>query len=834
MKIFITEKPSVAQQFRQALKVSVNGKNDGYIEGHSAVLNEDVQITWAVGHLVTLSYPEVYDEKYKKWNMDDLPFLPDEYKYEVIKDVKKQFGIVSKLFNSSPKDAVIYNAGDSGREGEYIQRLIFDMSKIHGKRKIMRVWIDSQTDAEIIRGIKQAKPESAYDRLSDAAYMRAIEDYAMGINFSRALTCKYGRKFNSEIKSQKYKSINVGRVMTCVLGMVVEREREIRNFKETTFYKINADCGPFNATWKAVEGSKYFGSPALYNETGFLKEADAEALTNELTASPNLRILELDRKEEKKQAPLLFNLAELQAECSRIYKISPDDTLNVAQKLYEAKLTTYPRTDARVITTAVADVIDHNLKGIAKMGYHDNFANDILSSGKYKGIGKTRYTDDSKVTDHYAIIPTGEGSTAGLSDIELSIYHRIIDRFLSIFMPPAVYAKTSVTLINDATKEKFFATSSELKVPGYLEAAGIPEEKENKDVIPEQMNIGDTMVAKYSVREGKTQPPKRYTSGSMILAMENAGNLIEEEELREQIKSCGIGTSATRAATIKKLVGIGYLELNNKTQVIRPHTDGEAIYDIVKAVLPDFLSPKMTANWEKGLSQIEDGQITKDVYSQKLNSYIATRINEIKALNDGQNFEGKEVTNTRSGSYICSRYSKDDPAACKFGVPRTMLKKELTDDQMDTLLTGGKTGVIKGFKNKEGKSFDAMLYMSGEGKINFEFPTAETSEGLGKCPNCGEKIVSGKFGAYCTGKCGMNIGRALGKQLTESQIKALLANKSITLKGLQSKSDPKKKYDAIVKPIGIEDYSYTNKNGDTVNGKQFKFDISFPKKKGGK
>ena len=843
--IFVTEKPSVAQQFRSALRVKGNGeKKDGYIEGYSEILKKDVVITWAIGHLVTLSYPEVYDENLKKWDIKALPFLPDEYRYEIIKKVAKQFGIVKNVFKNY--GGTIYNCGDSGREGEYIQRLIYSMAGVEGKRKIMRVWIDSQTDSEILRGIKGAKPESAYDTLSDAAYMRAIEDYAMGINFSRALSCKFGRKFNSEIKSQKYKPISVGRVMTCVLGMVVERERQIRDFTETTFYKLNADCGPFNATWKAVEGSRWHESPLLYNETGFKEIKDAQGLLDELKANPKLRIAELERKDEKKQAPLLFNLAELQSECSRIHKISPDDTLAIAQKLYEAKLTTYPRTDARVLTTAVAAEIDKNLKGIKSGNYHNDIAEDILSSGKYKGISKTKYTDDSKVTDHYAIIPTGEGNVSGLSDLELSVYHMIIDRFLSIFMPPAVYAKSSIVLIHE-NKEKFFASTSKLKEPGYLNAVGIPEEKDDKEEIPDKMNIGDTIRVEFSIKEGKTQPPKRYTSGSMILAMENAGNLIEEEELREQIKGSGIGTSATRAATIKKLVDIGYLELNKKTQIIRPHPDGEAVYDIVKDVLPDFLSPKMTANWEKGLSQIESGKITKKDYETKLNHYIRTRIEEIKALNNGEDYEGaafekrvigkcplcgSDVTNTRKGNYICSKYKKDDPGACSFGVPRVFMKKTLTDEQMDIIFNGGKTGAIDGFKSKEGKNFSAILYYDKEEKrIKLEFPSKEDDEGLGKCPNCGGKVISGKFGAYCVDKCGMSVGRAMGVQLNDSQVKNLLLNKPIVLKNLKSKKDPSKKYDAKLTPVGIEDYSYTNKKGEEVKGKQFKFEMGFPENK---
>lgn len=859
--LITAEKPSVGRDFANAIIDKVQ-KHDGYLEGYSSMFGVHIIITWTLGHLVTLSYPEVYDEAFKKWDLDILPFLPEEYKYEVINDpgVKKQFGIIKKLLNGQCPDPenyssdmvsnkkfalpiqAIYNAGDSGREGEYIQRLVYEMAKVNNINKIKRIWIDSQTDSEIIRGIKEARDEEWYNKLSDAAYMRAIEDYAMGINFSRALTCKYGKKFNSEIKSEKYKSINVGRVMTCVLGMVVERERQIRDFRETPFYRIEADCGSFTASWKAAEGSRFENSPLLYNDTGFAKREDADSLLKEFLSDPKLNVLEIERKEEKKMAPLLFNLAELQSECSRIHKISPDDTLNIAQKLYEYKLTTYPRTDARVITTSVAQEIDSNLKGLVSLAYHGNFAEDILKTGKYKGIEKTKYTDDSKVTDHYAIIPTGQGSISGLSDLEMSVYHMIVDRFLSIFMPPAVYAKTSLCLAH-SNKEKFYTSSSKLIQLGYFEVTGSPEDKGT--VIPDGLKANDTINANFSVKEGKTQPPKRYTSGSMILAMENAGNLIEEEELREQIKGSGIGTSATRAGTIKKLVSIGYLELNKKTQVIKPHPDGEAIYDIVSEVLSDFLSPKMTASWERGLSQIEQGKVTKNDYNNKLNQYIKTRIQEIKNINNGEIFAGKEfekvkvgtcplcgadVMTSKTGSYICSRYKKDDPAGCRYGVPRKLMNVELKDEQMKKLLNGEKTDLIEGLKNKDGKTFSAYLSLEN-GNLKFDFPKAEDTPGLGKCPNCGCKVVSGSYGAYCTGKCGMSFGKAMGKSLSENQVKALLENRSITLKGLKSKKDASKKYDVILTPDGLEDYSYTNKNGDIVKGKQFKFSVDFPKSK---
>ena len=833
MKLIITEKPSVARQFAQTL--GVQGKNDGYIE------NGEWVITWALGHLVTLSYPEKYDEKYKKWNLDDLPFLPAQYIYEVIKESSAQFKVVKSLLNRKDID-VVYNAGDSGREGEYIQRLIFQEAGIEGKKKILRVWIDSQTDAEILRGIKEAKPESQYDNLSEAAFMRAIEDYAMGINFSRALSKKYGNRFNSEIKSDKWKSISVGRVMTCVLGMVVNREQEIRAFVETPFYKVNASCDGFDALWKAVEGSKYKDSALLYNETGFKKKEDADALAEDCKARPTLTVENIERKNESKNAPLLFNLAELQAECTKAFKLSPDETLAVAQKLYELKLTTYPRTDARVLSTAVADVIDQNIKGLAKMEHHADTADWIIKTGAYKGISKKKYTDDSHVTDHYAIIPTGEGSTSSLSDTERLVYEKIVDRFLAIFMPPAVYAKTTATLLN-ANGERFIASASKLKEEGWMALYEKNGNEESKGGIPEGLNRGALINASYSVTEGKTQPPKRYTSGSMVLAMENAGNLIEEEELREQIKGAGIGTSATRAGIIKKLVDVGYLSLNKKTQVITPHPDGEKVYAIVNETIPDFLSPKMTASWEKGLAEIESGTITRSDYMDKMNKYIEAKIAAIKELNGGEAYEGeaferkvvgicpicgKDVVNTRKGNYVCTGFKKDDPSACRFAVPKKVKDKELTQKQMETLFMGGSTEVINGFKSANGGTFSASLSIV-DGKLTMTFPEKEERESLGSCPNCGGDIVSGKFGAYCVNKCGMLLNKAMGKTLTDAQVKALLKAKTVTLTGLKS-AKTGNKYDMTITPTGIEDYSYTKDNGEVVKGKRFSFATGFPEK----
>ena len=635
----------MARAFAAAL-----GKNfrnaDGYMEA------EDAIVTWCVGHLVSMSYPDAYDASLKKWSMATIPFIPDQYKYQVIDGVKKQFGIVRRIL-TDPQVDTIYICTDSGREGEYIYRLVAAQAGVKGKREL-RVWIDSQTEAEILRGIKEAKPSSAYDNLGRAAYLRAQEDYLMGINFSRALTLRYSDAMSRALGND-HTTIAVGRVMTCVLGMVVKREREIRSFVKTPFFRIQAvitqpgapEGSPsFTAQWQADEKSKYYGSPRLYKDSGFLKKEDAEDMI-EYLASPQIpvsaAIESIQRKKEKKNPPLLYNLAELQNDCSRFFKISPDQTLAVAQELYEKKLTTYPRTDARVLTTAVAKEIGKNLRGLSSIPDYRQLLLPVLESGSWKKIGKTRYTDDKAVTDHYAIIPTGEGLKAlpSLSKRSQDVYELIVRRFISIFYPPAVYDKVSVKL--RIKTEAFTASMRTCTEKGYLEALDYSffqkkesgeEQDSSEAAIPDFLKTArkgtKLQAGPFSIREGETSPPKRYTSGSMILAMENAGQLIEEEELREQIRGSGIGTSATRAEILKKLFNNDYLRLNKKTQVITPSQTGEMIYDTCSCALKPLLDPRLTASWELGLTQVADGTVTGEEYTQKLNSFITRRTNYIK------------------------------------------------------------------------------------------------------------------------------------------------------------------------------------------------------------
>lgn len=717
--LIITEKPSVAQQFAKVLGVS--GRNNGYIE------NDQYIITWCVGHLVTMSYPEKYDESLKKWNLEQLPFLPEKYKYETIASVRGQFKIVKELLNR--KDiSTIYNAGDSGREGEYIQRLTYQMAGVNRSAQIKRVWIDSQTDEAIRAGLRDAKPSSCYDNLASAAYARAIEDYAIGINFSRALSCKYGGEYNKRIKSDKYKPISVGRVMTCVLGMVVDREREIRNFKPTPFFKIESSNGDFECGWKAVESSHFYKSPLLYDDTGFKTKENAEKFVKGLYKAPALKVKSVKHKEEKKRAPLLYNLAELQNECSRRFKISPDKTLEVAQILYEAKLTTYPRTDARVLSSAAAADIFTNLSGLSGYSHGKEHVLKIMKNDWAKGIEKSQYTNDDKVTDHYAIIPTGQTDTSGLSDLELNIFHLIIDRFLSIFFPPAVYDKVEIEL-EHPSKEKFFATEKVLKEQGWLEVMGTDSQKASSlDSIKEN----DTLNVEFFVKEGSTTPPKRYNSGSIILAMENAGNLIEDEELRAQIKGSGIGTSATRAEIIKKLVKNGYIRLNAKTQIITPHEDGEALYDIVQAHVKDLLSPKMTASWEKGLAQIESGEVTQNEYLKKLNAYVRKNVEAVKADTSVPN-TNPNASNTKEEKtdYTCPRCRKnltkrgnkifcDEVCGFTAWTYFKPFEKEIEPDKMALLLTGVPV-TLTGLKSKKGKHFSASATMDDDGKIKLDF-----------------------------------------------------------------------------------------------------------------
>lgn len=651
--LYIAEKPSVAQQFADALKIR-GRRGDGYIESDEAI------VTWCVGHLVTMSYPEAYDMKYKRWSLNTLPFLPKEFKYEVIPSVEKQFSIVKGLLTRPDVDT-IYVCTDSGREGEYIYRLVAQMAGVKDKHQ-KRVWIDSQTEEEILRGIREAKDESEYDNLSASAYLRAKEDYLMGINFSRVLTLRYGPSM-SQYLGTKFTVLSVGRVMTCVLGMVVRREREIRNFVKTPFYRV---LGSFQATakdgtpvlldaeWKAVEGSKYFGTPYLYKENGFKEREKAEELIAYLKEEPPLeaKVLSKEKKKETKNPPLLYNLAELQNDCSKMFKISPDETLKVVQELYEKKLVTYPRTDARVLSTAVAKEIYKNINGLMRYEPMAGFAKEAMNLGSFKGIAKTRYVNDKQITDHYAIIPTGQGlqNLGRLPQISQKVYQVIVRRFLSVFYPAAVYQK--VSLVSAVGKEKLFSSFKVLVEEGYLKVANVPSGKKEEDAKNAEEKTDDIQcdaaflaclqklkkgailpVDGFEIKEGETSPPKRYNSGTMILAMENAGQLIEDEELRAQIKGSGIGTSATRAEILKKLVNIKYISLNKKTQVITPTQLGEMIYEVVNASIRALLNPELTASWEKGLNYVAEGSITSREYMDKLEHFIRVKVGGVLQVN---------------------------------------------------------------------------------------------------------------------------------------------------------------------------------------------------------
>ncbi len=665
--LFIAEKPSVAKEFAKVLGVQ-GSQGKGYLESGKYV------VTWCVGHLVTMSYPDVYDPALKKWSLNTLPFLPQNFLYELIPDVKKQFNIVKDLLNREDITR-IYVCTDSGREGEYIYRLVDQMAKVPESKDKRRVWIDSQTEEEIQRGIREAKPLSEYDNLSSSAYLRAKEDYLMGINFSRVLSLKYGQTVMNYLKNGKWISISVGRVMTCVLGMVVRREREIRSFVKTPFYRVighfTYDGQELDGEWRAVEGSEYFKSPLLYKENGFKKREDAEKLCLSLgTAAPGSDnkdifpytgetavIEKAERKKEKKNPPLLFNLAELQNTCSKLFKTSPDETLKIVQELYEKKLVTYPRTDARVLSTAVAKEIHKNIKGLVNYNITSPYAQHILQSESYKGITRTRYVNDKQITDHYAIIPTGQGLGAlrSLDTRSSRVYEVIVRRFLCIFYPPAEYMKTSLVIRHG--KELFFANFKVLVKQGYLElaTASFSKNKDNTDnknndngENQEQETFDENLInmvkqlkkgmelgfGSTEIKEGETSPPKRYNSGSIILAMENAGQLIEDEELRAQIKGSGIGTSATRAEILSKLVKIQYLKLNKKTQIITPELIGEMVYDVVNASIRSLLNPELTASWELGLALVADGSITEEEYMKKLDDFIIRRVEGVKNINN--------------------------------------------------------------------------------------------------------------------------------------------------------------------------------------------------------
>ena len=852
-KLIITEKPSVAQDYAKVFQVS--GRNNGYIE------NDKYVITWCVGHLVEMVYPEEYDMKYKKWMLEDLPFLPQNYKYGVIPNVKQQYDIVHGLLHREDIDTV-YWAGDSGKEGQTIEENIRNFGGVREGMQELRVWIDSQTEEEIRRGVAEARPMSDYANLGFSGIMRSIEDYAMGINFSRVMSVKYGKLLNDAAATNSYTAIAIGRVMTCVLGMVVNREREIRNFKETPFYRIVGDLTEANieAEWKAVEGSKYFESPRLYKENGFKEKEDALSLMQSLEGKEAV-VKTLEKGVSKKKAPLLFNLAELQAECAKRFKISPDETLQVVQDLYEKKLTTYPRTDARVLTTAVAKEIGKNLNKLKGYAPTQAFAEKILQQRSYVNLEKTQYTDDSKVTDHYAIIPTGQlTELQSLSPLQSRVFDLIVRRFLSIFYPPAEYQ--TLKLVVGIGEESLFTSAKVLKSLGFLEVMGKTledseenEEQENEDqnnengnsdnankkkdpkkllAVAETLKQGDVlMVNGFEIKDGATKPPKRYTSGSMILAMENAGQLIEDEELRAQIKGSGIGTSATRAEIIKKLIRIGYLNLNKRTQVISPERFGEMVYEVVAMTVPALLNPKMTASWEKGLDGITNGTVDMKEYRAKLEDFIRKETVQIRDRDLTRQvaaqisaFTGKggrglgarkklaakcpmcggDIVTTPFG-YGCDNYQKDG-TGCRF-VLGTIAGRDLTEEECIALINQGRTEVLNGFVSKNKKKFQAALVMqkNDEGKIDISFDFSQNQpqilEGV-QCPDCGSAIVMRGYAYSCAGydpqnpeSCRFMIGKIADKELNQTQIRELLTNhKTETIRGFKSKNG--KRFDACL------------------------------------
>lgn len=880
-KLIITEKPSVAQDYAKVFHVS--GKHNGYIENNTYV------ITWCVGHLVEMVYPEEYDIRYKKWALQDLPFLPEKYKYGVIKNVKQQYDIVHALLQREDIDTV-YWAGDSGKEGQTIEENIRNFGGVRKGMQEMRVWIDSQTEEEIKRGVAQAKPMSAYENLGRSGIMRSIEDYAMGINFSRVMSVKYGKLLNDAAATKGYTAIAVGRVMTCVLGMVVNREREIRNFKETSFYRVvgNFTEAGIEAEWKAVEGSACFGSPKLYKENGFKEKEDAEKLITSLEGKEAV-VKTLEKGISRKKAPLLFNLAELQAECSKRFKISPDQTLQVAQDLYEKKLTTYPRTDARVLTTAVAKEIDKNLYKLKGYTPTQRFTDHILAKKLHANIAKTQYTDDNKVTDHYAIIPTGQLTELGtLTPLQSKVFDLITRRFLSIFYPPAEYQ--TLKLVVGIEKESLFASAKVLRTLGFLEVMGRTledadaDEEENpasqtktgehaeEDAGKEKKNnsrkllaLADTLkqgdlltVNGFEIRDSKTSPPKRYTSGSMILAMENAGQLIEDEELRAQIKGSGIGTSATRAEIIKKLIRIGYLNLNQKTQVITPQNFGEMVYEVVAMTVPALLNPKMTASWEKGLDGITNGTVDVNDYRAKLEDFIRRETIQIRDKDLTSQlaaqispFTGKgarglgarrkigvqcpmcggEIVTTPFG-YGCANYQKDG-GGCSF-VIGAVAGRSLSDEECISLIRDGRTPVLSGFESRKKKKFDAslVLHKDEDGKVDVQFDFSQIQpqalEGV-VCPDCGGALMIKGFGYGCANydpqdpsSCKFAVGRIADKELSPAQVKELLSSGiTQTIRGFKSKNG--KKFDACLMLEKDADGKHTVAfNFDNVEAKKIK------------
>ncbi len=881
--LIITEKPSVAHEFAKILKVS--GRQNGYLE------NESYVITWCVGHLVEMVYPEEYDSKYKKWKLEDLPFLPVDYKYHVIPAVSTQYDIVHKMLHREDVD-IVYWAGDAGKEGQTIEENIRFFGGVREGMKELRVWIDSQTEEEILRGIREARPMSDYANLGKSGIMRTIEDYAMGINFSRALSVKYGNLLNDAAGTNSYTAIAIGRVMTCVLGMVVIREREIRNFVETPFYRV---IGQFTeagleAEWKVQEHSPYFDSPLLYKENGFKKQESAEKLIDEVSGKV-ATVLSVEKGISKKKAPLLFNLSELQAECAKRFKISPDETLQVAQTLYEKKLTTYPRTDARVLSTAVAKEISKNVSRLKGYEPTSPYVEKIMQEGLWRGIGKSAYTDDSKITDHYAIIPTGQlTELKSLNSLEQKVFELIVRRFLSIFYPPAEYR--TVKLQVGIEKEVFYANAKVLQNTGYLEVAGKAgdteksqnagsgEDRKNPEnpageseeesaaednneallAIAEKLAKGDTVsVQGFQMKEGKTSPPKRYTSGSMVLAMENAGQLIEDEELRAQIKGSGIGTSATRAEIIKKLVRIGYLNLNKKTQVLTPLMLGEMIFETVDMTVPELLNPRMTASWEKGLDGITKGTVDMAVYRAKLENFIRKETLSMAGVDRKEELIGRispltgkesrgiaskhkisapcpkcggEMETTPFG-FGCANYKKDG-SGCKFSIG-SIAGRDLTEEECRTLLTEGKTAVLSGFVSKAKKKFSAALVMekSEEGEVNirFDFENVEPPKVKDAiCPKCGSEILKVPFGYACAKRpeaCDFVIGKIADKDLAESHVRELLSTgKTGTIRGFKSKNG--KRFDACLTLDKAEDGSVNLKfDFEHVEAKKVK-DVACP------
>ncbi|MCQ2498425.1 MAG: DNA topoisomerase [Lachnospiraceae bacterium] len=837
-KLIITEKPSVGRDYAQVLKV--NNRHDGYFE------NDEYIVTWCFGHLVEMLYPEKYDPKYEKWVIQDLPFLPAEYKYGVVESAKKQYQLVNEFLHSDKVD-IVYWAGDSGKEGQTIEENIRNYGGVRIGIEEKRVWVDSQTEEELLRGIREARPMSDYASLGKSGIMRAIEDYALGINFSRALSLRYAGLLNRAAKTDQYRPIAVGRVMTCVLGMVVDREREIRNFNDTPFYRvIGYDNSHIPFEYRAVEGSKYYNSFKLYKENGFKTEEYANELIEFLNGKKGI-ISFLDSKTTRKKASALYNLAELQADCSRIFKITPSQTLDVVQELYEKKLTTYPRTDARVLTTAVAKEIYKNITGLKNYSPVSDFANNILSNKMYAGIEKSQYTDDSKVTDHYAIIPTGytQGINS-LNDLSRKVYDLIARRFLAIFYPPAEYEQSRVTINVDT--ESLFASAKVLLKPGYMEITGIPKSKDSKSKqdkteidseseeegtddekkalvnLVKSAKVGDEIeICSYELKEGKTSPPKRYTSGTIILAMENAGNLIEDEELRAQIKTTGIGTAATRQGIIEKLDVNKYIEINKKTQVITPQNLGEMIYEVVKMTAPSLLNPQMTASWEKGLDGITNNTVSFEDYKVKLEDFVRT--GTLNIINNDLGGEIKEIISplvhkdakmkrslqikcpmcqgeltTTPFGFGCNNYSNEENP-CKFSVGK-ICGKSLKEEDFKDLILKGKTKLIKGFKSKNGKKFDAMLVLKEDKSIGFEFENNNSqSERIQtdiECPNCKLKLMKGDKSYSC--ECGLRLYHIVAKkELSETEVRELLTlgrtKKKVT--GLLSKGG--NLFDTVIK-----------------------------------